>query len=136
RDKVCAMAGQDILIIGAGVVGMATALTLADRGHRITVIDAGAEPGRGTSFANGAQLSYAYTDALASPSVRRQLPQLLLGLDAAFRMKPHVDPAFIRWGLAFLRNTSAAAFARNTLTGLELAFESRAALHALIERYA
>lgn len=129
------MGGRDIIVIGAGVVGMATALTLSDRGHRVTVLDAGPEPGRGTSFANGAQLSYAYTDALASPAVRRQLPQLLLGLDPAFRLKPHLDPDFIRWGLAFLRNTSADAFTRNTLAGLELALQSRDALHALIARH-
>lgn len=129
------MSGDDIIVIGAGVVGMATALTLSDHGHRVTVLDAGPEPGRGTSFANGAQLSYAYTDALASPGVRRQLPKLLLGLDPAFRLKPHLDPEFIRWGLAFLRNAGADAFARNTLKGLELAFQSRDALHALVARH-
>lgn len=129
------MSGQDIIVIGAGVVGMATALTLSDRSHRVTVLDAGPEPGRGTSFANGAQLSYAYTDALASPGVRRQLPRLLLGLDPAFRLKPHIDPDFIRWGLAFLRNSSADAFTRNTLAGLELAFQSRDALHGLVARH-
>lgn len=122
-------------MIGAGVVGMATALTLADRGHRVTVLDAAPEPGRGTSFANGAQLSYAYTDALASPAVRRQLPRLLIGLDPAFRLKPRLDPEFVRWGLAFLRNATADAFTRNTLAGLTLAFEARAALHAMIARH-
>ncbi|WP_241527393.1 FAD-dependent oxidoreductase [Sphingomonas turrisvirgatae] len=122
-------------MIGAGVVGMATALTLFDRGHRVTVLDAEPAPGRGTSFANGAQLSYAYTDALASPGVRRQLPQLLLALDPAFRLKPQIDADFIRWGLAFLRNTSSDAFMRNTVAGLTLASESRDALHALIARH-
>ena len=67
---------REVVVIGAGVVGMATALTLADRGHRVTVIDSAAEAGRGTSFANGAQLSYAYTDALASPTTLAQMPRL------------------------------------------------------------
>lgn len=129
------MGGSDILVIGAGVVGMATALTLADAGHRVTVLDAAPAPGRGTSFANGAQLSYAYTDALASPGVRAQLPRLLLALDPAFRLTPRLDPDFIRWGMAFLRNSSAGAFARNTLAGLELAMVSRDALHGLIARH-
>ncbi|MCP3729793.1 FAD-dependent oxidoreductase [Sphingomonas sp. MG17] len=129
------MSGRDIIVIGAGVVGMATALTLVDRGHRVTVLDSAPEPGRGTSFANGAQLSYAYTDALASPAVRRQLPRLLLALDPAFRLTPHFDPDFVRWGLAFLRNANADGFTRNTLAGLTLAFESREALYALIARH-
>jgi D-amino-acid dehydrogenase len=127
---------QDLLVIGAGVVGMAAALTLAERGHRVTVVDAAEGPGRGTSFANGAQLSYAYTDALASPATLMQIPRLLLALDPAFRLHPSLDPDFLRWGLAFLRNTTAARFRRNTLDGMALAFESHRALHGLAKRHA
>lgn len=127
---------EEIIVLGAGVVGMATALTLADRGHRVTVVDGASGPGLGTSFANGAQLSFAYTDALANPSVLGQIPRILLGLDPALRFTLHVDPDFIRWSLAFLRNCSAGAFRRNTLAGLALAARSRAALHGLTARHA
>lgn len=126
---------QEIIVLGAGVVGMATALTLADRGHRVTVIDAAAGPGLGTSFANGAQLSYAYTDALASPSTVSQIPRLVLGLDPALRFHLRLDPDFLAWSIAFLRNGSADRFRRNTLAGLELAIESRAALDGLTARH-
>lgn len=128
--------GEEIIVLGAGVVGMATALTLADRGHRVTVVDGARGPGLGTSFANGAQLSFAYTDALASPSVLGQIPRILLGLDPALRFRLHFDPDFVRWTLAFLRNCSAGAFRRNTLAGLALAAQSRRALHGLTERHA
>ncbi|MBB6425235.1 hypothetical protein [Sphingopyxis sp. JAI128] len=30
---------QDMVLVGAGIVGMATAPTLSDRGHRVTGID-------------------------------------------------------------------------------------------------
>lgn len=126
---------EEVIVLGAGVVGMATALTLADRGHRVTVVDGARGPGLGTSFANGAQLSYAYTDALASPGVLGQLPRVLLGLDPALRFRLDLDFDFLRWGIAFLRNCSAGAFRRNTLAGLTLAAESRHALHALTERH-
>lgn len=124
-----------VLVIGAGVVGMTTALALIERGRRVTLVDAAEGPGLGTSFANGAQLSYAYTDALASPGLIAQMPRLIAALDPAFRLRPSLDPDFLRWGLAFLRNATAARFRRNTLAGLELAVESRLALHALIARH-
>jgi D-amino-acid dehydrogenase len=134
--EASATAPRDLIVIGAGVVGMATALTLADRGHRVTLIDRAEGPGRGTSFANGAQLSYAYTDALASPSTIAQFPWLLLSRDPAFRFSPRLDLDYLRWNLAFLRNGSASRFRRNTLEGLALAFLSRRALHALVRRHA
>lgn len=124
-----------VLVIGAGVVGMATALALVERGHMVTLVDAADGPGQGTSFANGAQLSYAYTDALASPWLIAQLPRLIAAADPAFRLRPSLDPDFLRWGLSFLRNATATRFRRNTIAGLTLAIESRLALHALIARH-
>ena len=126
---------RQAIVLGAGVVGMATAYALARRGVGVLILERSAEPGRGTSFANGAQLSYAYTDALATPSLLRKLPMLALGADPAFRLRPSLDPDFIRWGLAFLRNSTAAASLGNTLEGLRLGLESRAAMHALLERH-
>ena len=65
-------------VLGAGVVGLTTAYMLACRGHEVQVLDAASGPGRdGASFGNGAQLSYAYTDAMANPGLRRQLAGLL-----------------------------------------------------------
>jgi glycine/D-amino acid oxidase-like deaminating enzyme len=68
------------IIIGAGVVGMATAYALAQRDIRVTVIEGQESPGLGASFANGAQLSYAYTDALASPAFLSKRQRLFSGL--------------------------------------------------------
>ncbi|HMQ18451.1 MAG TPA: FAD-dependent oxidoreductase, partial [Sphingopyxis sp.] len=84
-EAVTAARPQELIVIGAGVVGMATALTLADRGHRVTVVDGAEEAGRGTSFANWAQLSYTYTEALANPAKLAQFPRLWLPRDPPFR---------------------------------------------------
>ena len=123
------------LVIGAGVVGVATAYALARRGVAVTLVEAADGPGRGSSFANGAQLSYGYTDALASPALLKRLPAILLGADPAFQVSRRLDPAFLRWSLAFLRNGSEARFRANTLAGLTLALESRLAMADLLERH-
>jgi D-amino-acid dehydrogenase len=114
---------------------MATAYAAARRGLSVRLVERAPSPGMGASFANGAQLSYAYTDALASPSLWRKFPRMALGLDPAFRMHWSADPGFLRWGLAFLRNTGHTRFRQNTLAVLKLALESRAAMHALLQRH-
>ena len=131
-----AMSGRDdAIVLGAGVVGVATAYALARRGVAVTIVDRDAGPGLGTSFANGAQLSYAYADALAGPALLRRLPELALGMDPAFRIRWRADPALLRWLLAFLCNCTATRFRENTLAMLRLTLESRLALHALLDRH-
>jgi D-amino-acid dehydrogenase len=65
----------------------------------------------------------------------KQLPRLMLALDPAFRFHPSLDPDFLRWGVAFLRNGTLSRFRSNTLEGMALGFESRAALHQLTQRH-
>lgn len=126
----------EIVILGAGVIGMTSAYVLARRGYAVTVIDEGDAPAtNGASFGNGGQLSYAYTDALASPGLLRSLPRLLLGQDEALRWAPSASPAFWHWTLRFLANCSASAFERNTRDILALALESRHAFAELLARH-
>ncbi|ASY73861.1 FAD-dependent oxidoreductase [Sinorhizobium fredii] len=125
----------EVLVLGAGVVGITTAYALARDGHSVTVIDAGGSPAeRGASFGNGAQLSYSYTDAMASPSLVRNLPKYLLGLDPAIRLQPTLSPAFWRWSLEFLANSSRSRFESNTIEVLRLAIESRRGILELTQK--
>ena len=129
------MLPRSAIVIGAGVVGMATAWSLARRGVAVTVIDQASGPGEGASFANGGQLSYSYTDALASPALLRKIPALLLGRDPGLSFTPAFDPAMARWLLAFLRNATTGRFLANTAAGLALGLESRLAMHDLLDRH-
>lgn len=129
------IARVDMLVVGAGVVGVSTAYALARRGYSVAIVDRAEGAGLATSFANGAQLSYAYTDALGSPAMLRKLPSLALGRDPFFRLGGRIDPELIGWGLRFLRNCTADRFSKNTLAVLKLALESQAAMHALLKRH-
>lgn len=123
------------IVLGAGVVGVATAYALARRGVEVTIIDRAAIVGSGASFANGAQLSYIYTDALASNNLLKRLPFLALGLDSSFRLRPNLDPGQIVWFMRFLRNCTHQRFLENSLAGLQLGLESQLAMHALLEQH-
>ena len=134
-DRTISDAGVQTAVIGAGVVGVATAYALARRGMQVQLLDRGSAPALGASFANGAQLSYAYTDAMAGPALWKQLPGLLGGRDLSFRARPSLDRQYLQWGMAFLRNATGARLRRNTLDILDLALESRAAMTALLDRH-
>ena len=56
-----------VIVLGAGVVGVATAWYLWRDGHEVTVLERNEGVGLETSFANGGQLSYSYVAPLASP---------------------------------------------------------------------
>lgn len=127
--------GHDLIIIGAGVVGLASAYAAARRGCSVLLVDRNSGPALGTSFANGAQLSYAYTDAMAGPGTWKQLPEMAFGRNGPFRTRWSADPDFLRWGLAFLRQASSAGLQRNTVATLELALQSRSAMQALLQQH-
>lgn len=126
---------REILVLGAGVVGMTTAYALARKGFQVTVLDGAAGPAEaGASFGNGAQLSYFYSDAMASPSLVANLPKYILGLDPAFCVSLPLSPAFIAWALRFIANSTQQAFERNTIDILKLALESRSAISNLSDK--
>lgn len=91
-----------VVVLGAGVAGVTSAYFLAMRGCDVTLVDRAAGPASGTSFANGGQLSYSFTDALARPSFLPKIPGLLLGRDPAIRVRLLSRPPLVRWGLSFL----------------------------------
>lgn len=118
-----------IIVIGAGIVGLATAWRLVSDGHDVAVVDSNAGPGLGTSYANGAQLSYSYVAPLADPSVWAQLPGFLTDRTSPVQFRPGFDPFQYRWLLQFLAACTERQ-ANETIDRLgELAQLSRQVLH-------
>ncbi|SFB63018.1 D-amino-acid dehydrogenase [Rhizobium sp. NFR07] len=125
---------REIVVLGAGVVGLTTALALAEDGHQVTVVDAAEGPGAGASSGNGAQLSYLFTDAFSSPALLRKIPSYLTRRDPAVRIRPTASWQFARWSCSFLANGSKRRFERNTLRLLDLALESRQRFRSISSR--
>jgi D-amino-acid dehydrogenase len=114
-----------ICVIGAGIVGCASAYQLAREGHRVLLLDAASGPGEGCSFANGGQLSYSYVEPLATPATLRALPKMLLERDSPVTFRPTLDWRQYAWGLQFLAACRAAQVQVATRQLLELSFLSR-----------
>ena len=122
---------MEVTVLGAGVIGLTTAWALVERGHRVTLVDRQPAAGLETSFGNGAQLSYAYVAPLASAALLAKLPGLLFDRDGPIRVRPSLDPAFVRWGLAFLAACNDRTERATTRAQLDLAAASRSELMRL-----
>lgn len=117
--------GRHVTVIGAGIVGLATAAALTRAGHAVTVMDALAGVGEGTSFGNGCQLSYGYVAPLAQPGLLAELPHLLLARNAPLRIVPRMEPAQWLWMLRFLQGCTRARADKSSLELLALGQLSR-----------
>ena len=118
-----------VCIVGAGIVGSASAYALAHAGWRVTLIDAQAAPGQGASRANGAQLSYSYVEPLATPAALWALPGWLLAPDSPLRWRPRPEAAHLRWLAAFVAACRQSRVQATTEALLALSFLSRDTLH-------
>ncbi|MDR3004389.1 MAG: D-amino acid dehydrogenase [Acidovorax sp.] len=123
-----------VCVMGAGVVGLATAYSLQQAGHQVTVVDRAAQAAAGASGGNGAQLSYAYVQPLAEPGIWKQLPKLLLAADSPLKFRLQADPQQWSWGLQFLGACNATTSAASTQALLTLAAESRQVFEAMLAR--
>lgn len=127
---------MDIVIIGAGIVGLTSAWYLQNAGHRVTVVDRHPAVGMGTSQANGGQLSYRYIAPLADPDVLSKIPGWMLRRDAPVRFRPRFDPEQWSWLLNFLKACNGHDKLRSVASLLPLSLYSQSLIHELVDDHA
>jgi D-amino-acid dehydrogenase len=120
-----------VLVLGAGVVGVASAYYLARAGHEVTVLDRQPAAGLETSFANAGQVSPGYSSPWAAPGIPLKALRWLVMQHRPLVIWPVPDPAMWRWGIAMLVNCTSSAYARNKARMVRLAEYSRECLIAL-----
>jgi D-amino-acid dehydrogenase len=117
-----------IAIVGAGLLGVASAYYLAKEGHEILVLDRQSAPARETSFANASLLTPNHSFSWAAPGAPWLLLKSLWQADSGLHFKPHMNRQLLDWGLRFLRNCTAGRHRVNTLAKTRLCFYSMAEL--------
>ncbi|GAB4442242.1 MAG: D-amino acid dehydrogenase [Rhodocyclaceae bacterium] len=124
---------MNVIVLGAGLAGVASAWYLSRAGHSVSVIERGEGPALETSFANGGQVSVSHPEPWANPRAPRQILRWLGRPDAPLKFRPRADWKQWSWAAAFLRECLPARTRRNTDAIAALALHSRAQLHALRE---
>lgn len=78
---------MNIIVVGAGIVGVSCAIWLQRSGHHVTIVDR-AGPASGTSHGNAGVLAAGAIIPVTTPGLLRRAPGMLLNRDA---------PLFLRW---------------------------------------
>jgi len=125
------MARSEILVIGAGIIGVTTALALQRDGHAVRILDrkgVAAETSRGNAGA------FAYTDIepLATPGILRKAPKWLLDPLGPLSIPPAYALPLLPWMLRFWRASWQDRYAAAVAAQASLMHQSRAALERLI----
>src|SRR5690606_22019727 len=116
---------QRVLVLGSGVIGVASAWYLARAGFEVTVVDREPGPARGASFANAGQISPGYASPWAAPGVPLKAIKWLFQEHAPLAIRLTSDPAQYRWLWQMLRNCTAGRYAVNKERMVRLAEYSR-----------
>ncbi|PKH13746.1 MULTISPECIES: NAD(P)/FAD-dependent oxidoreductase [Pseudomonas] len=106
----------DIVVIGAGIIGVACALQLARQGRQVLVIDAQA-PGMGASYGNAGHLATEQVFPIADLSILKRLPAMLLDPMGPLRLDWTYLPRALPWFMRLLLNLRPTRY-RRTVAGI------------------
>lgn len=120
-----------ICVLGAGVVGVATAYHLAEDGHQVVVVDRQGQAAGESSYGNAGLVAPGDSHAWASPDALRLLVRSLTRRDLGIAVKPGFDPAFLAWMWRFLLECRPSRVSVNTLRKLRVALYARHCINAI-----
>ena len=120
-----------VLVIGAGVVGLFSALYALRRGYEVTVVDRDPADMRSCSYGNAGMVVPSHFIPLAAPGMVARGLRWMLDPASPFHVKPRISGEFVSWALRFVRAATREHVARAAPLLRDLAMASRACYDAL-----
>ena len=96
---------KTVAVIGAGIVGVSTAIWLLRDGHDVILIDRKG-PGEGTSHGNAGLLASSGLVPVNTPGILGKAPKMLLNRNEPLFLKWSYLPRLMPWLLPFLRRAT------------------------------
>lgn len=129
QDEKC-----DVVIVGAGAIGLSCALALSEAGRRVRIIDAG-RIGGGSSHGNCGTITPSHAPPLAAPGMVATALRMMLTPDAPLYIRPRIDPLLWRWLWRFAGRCNAPHWEASARAKAALLNDSRARLQAWVDRF-
>ena len=121
----------EVVVVGAGLIGAACAVRLADAGREVMLLDAQA-PGQGASFGNAGHIATEQLFPLASADVIRSSLRYLTDADSPLRLRAGYLLPILPWLARFVWAARPTAFARGVAALMALQKTSSADLNDLL----
>lgn len=122
-----------VVVIGAGIIGICTAIELQRVGYQVTLMDKG-EPADETSKGNASFIAIELIEPQATPHNILSAIKLTFSENGAFKVTPDNFLSFIPWGLSFLKEATKSRRDRSRNSTLRLNKYSVTAWTDLLER--
>ncbi|MBV8623775.1 MAG: FAD-dependent oxidoreductase, partial [Herbaspirillum sp.] len=120
-----------VIVLGAGIIGTASAWFLKKQGYDVTVIERQPGAAQETSFANGCQISVSHAEPWANPAAPMKVLKWLGKEDAPLLYRFRPEWLQWKWAVAFLRECTAARTDENIRNIVALCEYSRQTLQAV-----
>ncbi|MGS0895809.1 D-amino acid dehydrogenase [Burkholderia stagnalis] len=124
-----------VIVLGAGVIGVATAWHLREAGCDVTVIEREADVAQATSLGNAGVIAPGYVTPWAAPGMPGKILKYLFKPASPLIFRPTLDVAQWRWIARWLRECEFERFRVNKQRMQRIAYYSRACLHAFRDRH-
>ena len=92
---------RHVTVVGAGIVGLCTALRLQTEGHRVTLLEP-RPPGTATSFGNAGSISVTAVMPYATPGLWKRIPWMLMDEMSPLRLPWRHLHRSLPWLLRFV----------------------------------
>ncbi|WP_027800398.1 D-amino acid dehydrogenase [Paraburkholderia dilworthii] len=117
------------IVLGGGVIGVATAFYLRQQGCEVTLIEREPDVALATSFGNAGVIAPGYVTPWAAPGMPAKILKYLFKPASPLIFRPTFDPAQWRWIARWLRECDLERFRVNKQRMQRIAYYSRECLH-------
>lgn len=120
-----------VIVLGSGVIGVASAYYLAQQGAKVTVLDRQSGPAKETSFANAGQISPGYSTPWAAPGIPFKAMKWMFQHHAPLAIQLDGSLNQLNWMAQMLKNCNPDSYSRNKERMMRVAEYSRDCLKNL-----
>jgi D-amino-acid dehydrogenase len=113
-------ANMKIVIVGGGIVGLASAYELVRDGHDVTVVDADTV-GAGASHGNAAKITMGEATPVPAPGMVLRGLRWMVKSDSPLYVRPSLAPSFLRFMMSMARHCNEGDFRHGLHVHLQMA---------------